>query len=145
MVLLAWELISALDSEVGGSSLLTTPYHPLSREQTSTLSVPSSVVGFSHVPLVLRLKLGPKGESVFKRREECLSEFWVISWFISEDETERRFMRRRMSCRVVREFGHWNEIRPLIGLSLAEHPKVHVHLLIDPFSFSVCLWMICSG
>ena len=84
-----------------------------------------------------------EGESMFKRGEEGLSYFWVISQFISEDKAKQRLLHGRMSCRVVCKFCHWNEFRPLIRLSLAEHPKVHFYFLVDSFHFSICLWMIC--
>ena len=79
-----------------------------------------------------------EGESVLEGGKEHLSYLWVIPWLISEDEAKWGLLHRQMSGRVVHEFHHWNEFRPLIRLSLAEHPKIHFYLLINSFHFSIC-------
>ena len=75
--------------------------------------------------------------SLSSRGKECLSYFWVVSWLISENEAEQRFLCGRVSGRVMRKFRHWNECRPLIRLSLAEHPKICFYFLIDSFCFPI--------
>ena len=50
-----------------------------------------------------------------------------------------------MSGGIMCEFCHRNKIGPLIGLSLAKHSEICFDFLVYSFSFSICLWMVCSG
>ena len=59
MVLLIWELASLLGNEGGGSFLITTPCHPLFREQTLLSSILSLTTRLFCVQLVLHLELVP--------------------------------------------------------------------------------------
>ena len=45
----------------------------------------------------------------------------------------------------MREFHHWDQTGPLIGLSLAEQLEIGFYFLVDPFCFSICLWVVCCG
>ena len=83
-----------------------------------------------------------EGESVFQGRQESLSDFWIVSWFISQNEGERGFLGQGVSSGVVCEFCHWDKVGPLIGLSLAEQSEICFYFLVDPFSLPICLWMI---
>ena len=62
------------------------------------------------------LSLFKERQSFLEGGEESLSDLWVFSGFVPEDETEWGPLGGRMSSQVVHEFCHWDKFRPLIRL-----------------------------
>ena len=74
-----------------------------------------------------------------------MPDLWVISWFISQDKGEWRFLGQGVSSRVVCKFRHRDQRGPLIRLSLAEQSEIRFYFLVDQFSLSIHLWVISGG
>ena len=64
--------------------------------------------------------------------------------FISHQEEEGRLRGDGMGTVVMGKFGESYRVSPRGGVISAEDSKVSFNLLIDSFSFSVGLGMVCS-
>ena len=145
MVPLVWEPISLLDSGGIGSFLPAILCLLPSRYELSSYVFFHQLLGFHVCGQHFVSSLVEKIESFFESGEEGLSDLWIVSQFISENEAKQGLLSGQMSSSIVCEFHHQNKISPLIGLTLAKHLKIHFNLLVYSFSFSICLWMVCSG
>ena len=65
--------------------------------------------------------------------------------FISHHEIEQRLVSDGVRAVIVSKFSVGDRFGPRCGVIAAEDAKVGLDFLIDPFCFSVGLWVIGSG
>ena len=78
-------------------------------------------------------------------RDKDFSNWRIGPWLISEDEGKWQFVGGRIGGRVVREFGHREEVYPFLGVSITKDMKVGFKLLAHPLCFSIGLWVVDRG
>ena len=66
-------------------------------------------------------------------------------WFISEHEVEWGFAGGGVGVVIVNKFSHGGVIYPCLRVGAAEDAEIGFNFLVEPFCFSVGLWMICCG
>ena len=91
------------------------------------------------------LSLREKVEAFFQFRKEGLSNFWIGTGFIAHHEREGGGIGDGMSGRVVCEFRHREEFGPFKRLVLRKDPEERFKFLVDPFGFTVSLWVVGGG
>ena len=66
-------------------------------------------------------------------------------WFISKHEVEWGFASGRVGVVIVNELGHGGVIYSCLRVGGAEDVEIGFNFLVEPFHFSVSLWMIYCG
>ena len=66
-------------------------------------------------------------------------------WFIPEHEVKWGFAGGGVRAVIVDKFGHGDVIYPCFRVGTTEDLEVGLNFLVEPFCFSVSLWVVCSG
>ena len=71
--------------------------------------------------------------------------FEAHSWITASVEHEGSVMGSRVNVIVMLEFGHREEVGPVILAFIDKYSEELVEFLIDPFSLAIRLWVPCCG